>query len=944
MADVSRQEKLAAARKKLQKFQQKKTPSSAPAALKAGKNAKGNKSVNPSKVSVNGRPNGPNSQNPPQKITDTPKGPNEKSHNSGSRPLSSAESLRQLSRQLNGLMNETPLVNGTDGIDYGGSNVKELEVRNQELAAEVDQHAHSNRDLLIQIEELKNHCKKLQDQLEKERQDFDKRTFKEQSALKEQLQVHIQTIGILVSEKSELQSLASQARGHLKQKAEEADNLSSRLKASRQRVAELERNLLSVNSSTNQLQKSREDIDKERESLQQEVRKLRKSSEELNQQNSELTSQLTTKTSENRQLINSVKELEERLSMSDLRVQQLAALSNQDTEGALQRMHEEKVEVENKLAQYAQAVQQLTAEREYLSRQYQTNTAQLQAHCQQLVEQVQLLSSQNNELASRQKELTDQIEVLKQPKDVEPMEAAEETGGKMSQQLLEELEKSNTEINRLHVLSSEQHSNNLQLSKLLEEKESKLEELESVVYRFKEDATDRKALLESIQNDKATISRAVAQNKDLKSQLEELQDAFVKMSENNMTLTTSLQSEQHQANEFKQQLEDRGAELENSQKELDSRTEVINEKDIELESLKKELLQHAQMADRAQHYAAHQPLVESLQKELGDAQEHLRALEEENNNLKAHVSLVGDVEGSSLNQSNGGEPNDIVAELSAIIRQLEADRDQLRTSFIEEEAQRRALQVQLNQSLEEQGDDFQKSVTQEAFETLQLAMEQLQARFTQVMREKVDLIERYQELEHVNMQLTGETETIGEYITLYHNQRSVLKRRQEERERFVTMLAREKESMQEKLNQLQNLVMQLLQEKKELHPYQFSQGSPEIPASFQDHPHAFKVHGQEETNGMDGSESADNEDIGEDWPSSSSDSEGNAEDGTTADQYHTANSIHVPSDNIPETEHTVHQIIQLLQQMGGSHNIDRGTILDRDFLPCKCCTGTMIDV
>lgn len=69
----------------------------------------------------------------------------------------------------------------------------------------------------------------------------------------------------------------------------------------------------------------------------------------------------------------------------------------------------------------------------------------------------------------------------------------------------------------------------MQLSKLLEEKESKLEELESVVYRFKEDATDRKALLESIQNDKATISRAVAQNKDLKSQLEELQDAFVKM-------------------------------------------------------------------------------------------------------------------------------------------------------------------------------------------------------------------------------------------------------------------------------------------------------------------------------------------------------------------------------------------------------------------------------
>lgn len=55
--------------------------------------------------------------------------------------------------------------------------------------------------------------------------------------------------------------------------------------------------------------------------------------------------------SENRQLVLNLKELEERLNMSDLRVQQLAAQSGQDTEGALQRLQEEKVEVENKLTQ-----------------------------------------------------------------------------------------------------------------------------------------------------------------------------------------------------------------------------------------------------------------------------------------------------------------------------------------------------------------------------------------------------------------------------------------------------------------------------------------------------------------------------------------------------------------------------------------------------------------
>lgn len=844
-------------------------------------------------------------------------------------------------------MNETPpLVNGTDISDYTSSSLKELEVRNQELAAEVDQQTQTNQKLLIQIDQLKNQCKRLQEQLEQERKEFEQRTFKEQSALKEQLQVHIQTIGILVSEKSELQGLASQARGQLKQKSEEAADLSSRLKASRQRVAELERNLLTVNSSTSKLQKTQEDVNKEKQSLENEVAKLRKSREEINQQNSELKSQLTTKISENRQLVLNLKELEERLNMSDLRVQQLATQSGQDTEGALQRLQEEKIEVENKLTQYAQAVQQLTGEREYLTQQYQANIAQLQNHCQQLTDQINNLLVEKNEIAAHEKEVTAQLEALRNAKAGEEINAnaPDEETLKRLQELLQRAEE---EKANLHKQYSDQVNDNMQLSKLYQEKELKVEELESIVSRFKEDATDRKALLESIQNDKATISRAVAQNKDLKSQLEELQDAFVKMSENNMNLTTTLQSEQHRADELKQQLEQRIQEVDEGKQQMESKDEAVAQLQSQLQETQKELLQHAQMADRAHHYAANQPLVESLQKELGEAQENLRALSEENHLLKSHLTKLEDgrEEGPSLNETGEESSPDIVAELSAAIRQLEEERDHLRTSYIEEEAQRRMLQNQLDESMRHYGGNpmEEKSVTQEAFETLQLAMEKLQARFTQVMREKVDLIERCQELEHVNLQLTGETETIGEYITLYHNQRDVLKRRQEERERFVTMLAREKESMQDKLNQLQNLVMQLLQEKKELHPYQFSHGSPVFPPSL--HPEAFKVQSQEHSNRQNHSENGSQEDIGEDWPTSSSDSEGEDSEGNSmSDQYRTANSIQVPSEHIPEREHTAHQIIQLLQQMGGSNNIDRGTILDRDFLPCKCCTGSMIDV
>ena len=41
----------------------------------------------------------------------------------------------------------------------------------------------------------------------------------------------------------------------------------------------------------------------------------------------------------------------------------------------------------------------------------------------------------------------------------------------------------------------------------------------------------------------------------------------------------------------------------------------------------------------------------------------------------------------------------------------------------------------------------------------------LQARFMKLMNEKASLIERIQELEHVTVQLSHETETIGEYVS-----------------------------------------------------------------------------------------------------------------------------------------------------------------------------------
>lgn len=94
-------------------------------------------------------------------------------------------------------------------------------------------------------------------------------------------------------------------------------------------------------------------------------------------------------------------------------------------------------------------------------------------------------------------------------------------------------------------------------------------------------------------------------------------------------------------------------------------------------------------------------------------------------------------------------------------------------------------------------------------------MEKLQHRFTSLMQEKADLKERVEELEHRCIQLSGETDTIGEYIALYQSQRAIMKQKHQEKEQYISMLAQDKEEMRAKLAELQDLVMRLVAERND---------------------------------------------------------------------------------------------------------------------------------
>ncbi|KAM9438452.1 golgin subfamily A member 2-like isoform 5-T6 [Salvelinus alpinus] len=924
MADQSRQIKLAAAKKKLKEFQQKSSPASGgeggPGAKKTRKVKGGSQPDTPSAdrhspdniqsilkclSQTNGLtlPAYGKSQNCPHDGNEN--------HADENRPLSSTESLRQLSQQLNGLLSgsSTTYINGDSAPSP--ANEKDLETeQSQELT----------------------------DQLQKERREFEQKCVKEQGAMREQLQVHIQTIGILVSEKSELQTALSYTQQAARQKTGEAEELSNRLQATKQRVSELERTLSSVSTQQKQFDKHNKELEKERDNLRLEVYRLNSVSEEGRQQSSELSEQLKLRVSENSAMRLDLDELRKRLEMTDDMLQQFSSQSGPPS--ANQQMHlllEEKLQIEAHTAQLMESVAQLQTERDRYAEQIQEEGQVWKDKTEQLLSQVTLVAEERDRSISQIQELEAHITDLKHTAALLSQERGAQaepqpSGPSESELALQEaLGSLQQERDSLNSQFQAQLRDNEQLSRMCSEQESRLSELERHAELGAEDAEDRRRMLDDVQSDKATISRALAQNRTLKDQLAELQNGFVKLTNENMELTTALQSEHHVKKELGRRMGQLQEDLHNVKEQLDLKSQeyqaLLEQRDqvvanlqqysagytalaSEREQLHRQYLQQSQLMDRLQHDETQGRVqLEMSHKQLEQYQERLEQLSRDNEQLKAEVTELlnssalatlprnqGDgVESQSLpespQKSSIAIPEDFESreEMEEFVRgavaRVEAERDEVRSRLEEERRlhfaarhQSVALSIERHSHDHDHGqchghshDDHShlehtvsgsEGVTVEVHEALYIAMERLQQRFTSLMQEKADLKERVEELEHRCIQLSGETDTIGEYITLYQNQRAIMKQKHMEKEQYISMLAQDKEEMKAKLAELQDLVMRLVGERNEWYSrytgaLASAAANPDLLPAGEEQVQAHHAHRRMELNAVDGQESAD---------------------------------------------------------------------------------------
>ncbi|XP_043386623.1 golgin subfamily A member 2 isoform X6 [Chelonia mydas] len=894
MADGSRQIKLAAAKKKLKEYQQKNSPGATAAAKKKRKSKDGSRPETPTNddrkspeniqnilkvlVSDLNRSNGvaiPSLDK--RKIQDADDPKNALDEN---RSLSSTESLRQLSEQLNGLVSQsTSYVNGESAVS--STNMKEMEKQQNQEAV---------------------------NQLEKEKKGFEQKFAKEQGALREQLQVHIQTIGILVSEKSELQTALAHTQQAARQKSGEAEDLAARLQSSRQRVSELERTLSSISTQQKQLEKHNREVVKERDSLKLDLYKQSKGSEELKQQNSELSEKLHSLVSENSAMKLDLEDLHKKLEMAELMIQQFSSQSGiLDANQQLQMALEERANLETQITQQSESLRQLQAERDQYVEKLKEEGSIWQQRVQQLSEQVHMLMEEKERNMTQIQELEASVaEMLSKsakPKDSEPALPGGPTEAELN--LQSEVQRLQQEKEELHGQYQAQVRDNEQLSHLNQEQEERLQELEKTVQRYSEESVDRQQILENMQSDKATISRALSQNRELKEQLAELQNGFVKLTNENMEVTSALQSELHVKKELAKkigQLQEKLAELKETVElktqeaqglqeqrdqyygHLQQYTVAYQHLAAEKEELHKQYLLQTQLMDRLQHEEVQGKVTVELHlKELQETKESLAAVAKENRELQAQISqLAAELDDKMLHRVEGdGVENEKMVEetvksslmipedfesreemvtfLTSAMSQVEKEREEMRHQLVEQKRQCRGLLQQIAALRQEQqhnvtsgGGYTTDTVPVEVHEALKTAMEKLQSRFTDLMQEKADLKDRVEELEHRCIQLSGETDTIGEYIALYQSQRAILKQRHREKEEYISRLAQDKEEMKMKLLELQELVMRLVGERNEWYSkYLAAAQNPDLLVS-QESGSAIAVERRIELNATDG--------------------------------------------------------------------------------------------
>lgn len=232
-----------------------------------------------------------------------------------------------------------------------------------------------------------------------------------------------------------------------------------------------------------------------------------------------------------------IQEVSHQLSLARVKIEQITAGESLQSESQVEILTQQKIMLEKQLQDLSHALKATGDERDQASVQYQNYVQQLNGQVASLASKLETLTVENETLVKREQSLIQHIgelEIHLQNIQDERINFASNRGPsnetkKELETALESLENLQLENNKLKENYENILSERDDLLKYIENKQDLIEKLQNELERYQSEHPDSVKLLAAMESDKIAASRAVQQNSELKQQLEEMQQVFVKM-------------------------------------------------------------------------------------------------------------------------------------------------------------------------------------------------------------------------------------------------------------------------------------------------------------------------------------------------------------------------------------------------------------------------------
>ncbi|XP_004522929.1 golgin subfamily A member 2 [Ceratitis capitata] len=522
------------------------------------------------------------------------------------------------------------------------------------------------------------------------------------------------------------------------------------------------------------------------------------------------------------------KEKSNELEMAQLRIRQLSdEASVNQVDNRVESLTQNQFMYEQQIRDLQAMVQQLTYDKEQANNQYQSYVQHLNAEITNLSEKNTELMDESTKQQERERQLVEHISILE--KDIQKnisrqdllRKEKEKENAPDGQQRAEELQKLKEQISdyelerhefQLKIKSQEDRLD--MLNNELLEKQTSLEELYERMRHYANIQPDQTKLLATMESDKIAASRALSQNVELKRQLDELEMRFVQLTNDKADLMNKLDAEEHTNREMRTNY----ADMEERLQSIDERFKFKDEEMIRLSHENMELKSKTEVLQRRlRQQGRSKNLTKTGEDEENDNQDELT--DDQDDNLQEHDDEKHEHKHNGCDDQHEHEhehehnhhEHEHEHEHDHGHHEHEHEHDHGHHEH-EHEHVHGAAHTHSTDLAHHHNHQHVKKISSSSstpYLPTEEAVEKLEQRFTRLMSQVADLTDEKQRLEHLVLQLQGETETIGEYITLYQTQRRMLKQREYEKAAQMQLLQREREQLRERIAILNNLVHSL---------------------------------------------------------------------------------------------------------------------------------------